>query len=131
MKTKFIVLLLSILFAMPSVLHAEEVEIQLMEIIGMGVIPGDDPLDDPIQSPPVPTRPTDFHATINGHALSIDKLEPSILSAHATVENAATGNIVLNQQFSSSLYEQIFASGTYILHIQTDGGALVGQFVVQ
>ena len=131
MKTKFIVLALSILFAMPCVLHAEEVEIQLMEIIGMGVIPGDDPLDDPIQSPPVPTRPTDFRATINGHALSIDKLEPSIPSAHATVENAATGNIVLNQQFSSSLYEQIFASGTYILHIQTDGGALVGQFVVQ
>ena len=131
MKTKFIVLLLSILFAMPCVLHAEEVEIQLMEIIGIGFIPGDDPLDEPGQTPSEPPRPTNFRATINGHALSIDKLEPSIPLAHATVENAATGNIVLNQQFSSSLYEQIFASGTYILHIQTDGGALVGQFVVQ
>lgn len=131
MKTKFIILLLSILFAMPSVLHAEEVEIQLMEIIGIGFILGDDPLDEPGQTPSDPPRPRSFHATINGHALSIDKLEPSIPSAQATVENAATGNIVLNQQFSSSLYEQISASGTYILHIQTDGGALVGQFVVQ
>lgn len=41
MKTKFIALALSILFAMPCVLHAEEVEIQLMEIIGIGFMPGD------------------------------------------------------------------------------------------
>ncbi len=131
MKTKIFALAVCILFAMPCVLHAEEVEIQLLEIAGVGFFPGDDPLDGGDHMGTIPPRPTNFRATINGHALSIDKLETSIPSAHATVENAATGNIVLNQQFSSSLYEQIFASGTYILHIQTEGGALVGQFVVQ
>ena len=42
---KFFILALSVLFAMPCVLRADEVEIQLMEVIGMGTIQGDDPLD--------------------------------------------------------------------------------------
>jgi hypothetical protein len=36
MKTKFFAFALSLLFAMPCVLCAEETEIQLMEIIQMG-----------------------------------------------------------------------------------------------
>lgn len=130
MKTNFFVLALSVLFAMPCVLHAEEVEIQLMEVIQMEPIGGDDPLDDPIQSGQNPTRPNDFRATINGNALQILRQNSSIPSAQATVVKASTGNIVLNQQFTSSLSGQISSSGVYVLHIQTANGALVGQFVV-
>ncbi len=57
MRNKITALVLSILFIIPCALRAEEVEIQLMEVIEIGNIPGDDPLDDPIQYPGVPTRP--------------------------------------------------------------------------
>lgn len=131
MKKSIISLVLVALFAMPCMLCAEEIEIQLMEVITMSPLPGEDPLDGPEQSPDTPPRPTNFHATINGNTLSINKLEPSIPSAQATVVNASTGSIVLNQQFTTSLSEQIATQGIYVLHIQTDGGALVGQFIVQ
>ncbi len=128
---KFFILALSVLFAMPCVLRADEVEIQLMEVIGMGTLPGDDPLDGPEQSGNDPTRPNDFRATISGNSLSITNQSNSIPSAQAMVVNASTGGIVLNQQFTTSLLEQIAASGVYVLHIETANGALVGQFVVQ
>ena len=124
-------LVLGALLAMPNMLYAEEVEIQLTEVISLSPLPGDNPLDDPDQHPGVPTRPTDFRASINGNTLSIEKREASIPSAHALVVNAATGSIVINQQFTTSLLEQITTSGVYALRIDTDGGALVGQFVVQ
>lgn len=131
MKNKFIALALSVLFAMPCLLHAEEIEIQLMTVIGMSSLPGDEPFDNSDKEPSTPPRPTDFRATINGNSLSVINQEPSIPSAQATVVNAQTGSIVLNQQFTSSLSSQIATSGVYVLHIQTDGGALVGQFIVQ
>lgn len=131
MKRKIFILALSALIAMPCVLRAEEIEITLMEVIQMNPLPGDDPLDDPEQSVPEPPRPTSFRATINGNSLSVQKLESAIPSAQATVVNAQTGSIVVNQQFTSSLSEQIATSGLYVLHIQTANGALVGQFVVQ
>lgn len=131
MKKSFIALVLGVLFTMPCVLRAEEIEIQLMEVIQMEPIGGDDPLDDPDQYPDDPTRPNDFRATINGNALSILRQNSAIPSAQATVVNAVTGNIVVNQQFTNSLSEQIGSTGVYVLHIQTAGGALVGQFVVQ
>ena len=58
-------------------------------------------------------------------------METSIPSAQATVVNAQTGSIVINQQFTTSLSEQIATQGVYVLHIETAGGALVGQFIVQ
>lgn len=132
MKTKIFVLVLGALFAMPRVLHAEEVEIQLMEVISMGMLPGGDgPLDNPEKEGQTPPRPYSFHATINGNQLSIIKQEAAIPSAQATVVNASTGSIVLNQQFTTSLSEQISNAGVYVLHIETTGGALVGQFMVQ
>ena len=131
MKHKFAIAVLSILLALPCVLRAEEVEIQLVEVIQMTPLPGDDPLDDPDQYPSDPPRPTDFRATINGNTLSIEKREEAIPSAQAIVVNAATGGIVVNQQFTNSLLEQISAQGVYVLRIETAGGALVGQFVVQ
>ena len=131
MKTKFTALILSALFLLPCVLRAEEIEIQLMEVIQMQPLPGDNPLDGPFQSPNDPPCPTCFRATINGNALSIVKQEQAIPSAQATIVSAATGSIVINQQFTNSLSEQIGNTGVYVLHIQTAGGALVGQFVVQ
>ena len=131
MKKCFFFLALCALLAMPCLLRAEEVEIQLTEVIQMTPLPGDDPLDDPEQSPGAPPRPRDFRATINGNTLSIEKREAAIPSAQAIVVNAAIGGIVVNQQFTNSLLEQISAQGVYALRIETAGGALVGQFVVQ
>lgn len=131
MKTKILALVLGTLLTMPCVLHAEEIEIQLFEVINMTPLPGDDPLDDPDQNPDTPTRPNNFRATINGNSLSIVKNESAIPSAQATVANAQTGNIVLNQQFTSSLSSLIGTVGMYVLHIQTTSGALVGHFIVQ
>jgi len=132
MKKTLVALVLGALLAVPTLIHAEEIEIQLTEVIEMQFMPiGDSPLDDPEQSPNLPPRPTNFRATINGSNLSIQKLETAIPSAQATVVNASTGNIVVNQQFTDSYQGQISNSGVYVLHIQTAGGALVGQFIVQ
>ena len=131
MKTKILALVLGALLTIPCVLRAEEVEIQLMEVVGMAVLPGDDPFDGPNQDPSVPTRPTNFRATITGNQLSIIKQEAAIPSAQATVVKASTGSMVLNRQFTNSLSEQIATPGVYVLRISTAGGDLVGQFVVQ
>jgi len=131
MKTKLLALALGVLFAMPFALRAEEVEIPLMEVITMQPLPGDDPLDNPDLTPKEPPRPTSFRATIDGNYLSINKRNDSIPTAQAIVVNATTGGIVLNQQFTNSVSQQIFNAGIYVLHIETTGGALVGQFMVQ
>lgn len=130
MKTKLLALVLGMLLTIPCVLHAEELEIQLMEVVEMMPLPGDDPLDDPDQNPGTPPRPNDFRASINGSSLSVSRQNNAIPSAQATVVNASTGNVVVNEQFTSSLSKQITSSGVYILRIQTTTGALTGQFVV-
>ena len=131
MKKSLLALAVGALLATPCVLHAEEIEIQLVEVIQMTPLPGDNPLDDPEQSEPTPTRPRDFRATINGNTLSIEKREAAIPSAQAIVVNAATGGLVLNQSMTDSMEETISNTGVYVLHIVTEGGALTGQFVVQ
>ena len=131
MKKVFFILALGALFVLPSILHAEEVEIQLFEVISMTPLPGDNPLDGNDHLGNVPTRPGDFRATINGRALSITKQEASIPSAQAVVVNASTGNIVVNSNFTESLQQQIPNAGVYVLNIQTANGALTGQFMVQ
>lgn len=131
MKTKLFTLVLSALFLMPCILCAEEVVIQLMEVVMMSPIPGDDPLDGPDQDPTIPPRPNDFRATIDGHFLSVIKEDVNIPSAQVSVVNASTGGLVLNQLMTNSLGETISNNGVYVLHIETDGGALVGQFIVQ
>ena len=125
-------MVLGVFLAIPCVLRADEVEIQLTEVIEISFMPiGDSPLDNPEQSPNVPTRPNNFRATINGNSLSIQKLETAIPSAQAIVVNSSTGNIVVNQQFTTTYQGQIANTGVYVLRIETAGGALVGQFVVQ
>ncbi len=131
MKTKIFTLVLAVFFLMPSVLRADEVVIQLMEVITMSPLPGDDPLDGPIQNPDVPTRPNDFRATIEGHFLRVIKQNANIPSAQVAVVNASNGGLVLNQLMTDSMEETISNNGVYVLHIETDGGALVGQFIVQ
>ncbi len=131
MRTRFLVYALILLFALPCSMHAEEVEIQLMRVMGMGSISGDEPMDGTGRSGNTQIDPTQFHATINGTSLSITKQEPAIASAQAIVVKATTGNVVLNQSFVDSLSEQISESGVYVLNIETDGGTLVGRFIVQ
>ena len=131
MKQKFFALVLGALLTIPCVLRAEEVEIQLMEVVGMGTIGGADPLDGPSQSGHEPTRPNDFRALINGNQLSILKQTTTIPFAQATVVKASTGSMVLNQQFTNSLSEQIATPGVYVLRISTANGELVGQFRVE
>lgn len=131
MKVKIITLVLSILFAMPVFLCAEEMEIPLMEVVGMEVIEGVNPLDNPDKEGDTPTRPTSFRATINGNSLTILKQEEAIPSAQAVVVNAATGRVVVNEQFTNSLSEQIATPGVYVLRISTADGALIGQFRVE
>ena len=131
MKTRIFALALAVFFLMPSVLRADEVVIQLMEVITMSPLPGDDPLDGPIQNPDVPTRPNDFRATVDGHFLRVTKQNANIPSAQVAVVNASNGGLVLNQLMTDSMEETISNNGVYVLHIETDGGALVGQFIVQ
>lgn len=131
MKKIFIALVLGALLMMPCALCAEEVEIQLTEVIGLNVLPGDSPLDNPEMEGTEPTRPTSFRATINGNSLTILKQEEAIPSAQAVVVNAATGGVVVNEQFTNSLSRPIANAGVYVLRIETAGGDLVGQFVVQ
>lgn len=131
MKKSLIALVLGALLAIPSMLRAEEIVIQLSEVIGMSPIPGDNPLDDEGHMVPTPPRPTNFRASVDGNSLTIIKQDEAIPSAQAIVVNASTGGIVLNQQFTISLNEQIANAGVYVLNIETDGGALVGQFIIQ
>lgn len=131
MRDKFITFILIAFFAMPAVLLAEETEIQLTEVIVMGVLPGDNPLDDCEPVGENPTRPRDFRATINGNSLTILKQEEAIPSAQAVVVNAATGSVVVNEQFTNSLSRSIANAGVYVLRIATANGELVGQFIVE
>ena len=131
MKTKLCALILGILFTMPRVANADEVVILLQEVIGMTQLPGESPLDKPDKEPVEPTRPNDFRATIDGHFLRIIKQDSNIPSAQVSVVSASNGGLVLNQLMTDSMEETISNNGVYVLHIETDGGALVGQFIVQ
>ena len=131
MKRKFFIWALSVLLAMPCVLHAEEVEIPLMMVIDVETDSVMLPRDGSGEMGSTPPRPYSFRATIDGNYLSVTKQDEAIPTAQATVVNATTGGIVLNQQFTTSVSQQISNAGVYVLHIETAGGALVGQFIVQ
>lgn len=122
---------LMLLILLPCALRAEEMEIPLTEVVEMGILSGDNPLDDADHMGHVPTRPTDFRATINGNSLTVLKQEEAIPVAQAVVVNASTGSVVINRGFTSSLNEQIANAGVYVLRIETAGGALIGQFRVE
>ena len=131
MKPKMIALALSLLLTMPCVVRAEEIEIQLYEMVEVILLPGDNPLDDSSNPPILPPSPTSFRATIDGTTLVVTKQESAIPSAQAIVANASTGSIVVNQPFTTSITQQISTPGVYALRIHTAGGDLIGQFIVQ
>ena len=131
MKVKFLVCAFSLLFALPLFVHAEEVEIPLRVVLEMEPIGGLEPTDSSTEVGQTPPRPIDFRASINGNSLVIEKQVEAIPSAQATVVNASTGNVVLNQQFTESLQEQVASAGVYVLRIETAGGALSGRFIVE
>lgn len=129
-KTKILALALGLILAMPFVLFAEEqeVEIELIEVVGAGTLPGDNPLDNPIHSGGDPTHPNQFHATITGRTLAV-----TADNANATqviVRNAA-GNVVVNTQFYGYTSQQLNASGAHSIEIHNGGMTLVGNFQAQ
>ena len=105
MKRTFIALVLGALLTIPCALRAEEVEIQLMEVIQMTPLPGVDPLDGNDHMGDTPTRPRNFRATLNGNTLSIEKRVEAIPSAQATVVYASTGDVVVRHLFMTTLFE--------------------------
>ena len=131
MKVRFLVCAFSLLFALPCFVRAGEVEIPLMVVLEMESIGGLEPTDSSTENDKTPPTPTDFRASINGNSLVIEKQDEAIPSAQATVVNASTGNVVLNQQFTDSLQEQVASAGVYVLRIETAGGALTGRFIVE
>lgn len=130
MKKSFIALVLGALLTIPCALRAEEVEIQLMEVIQMNPIGGDDPLDGGDHMGTIPTRPGSFRATVNGNTINITKLDNSIPSAHATIVKSTTGNVILNQDFVTSVSCQVPSTGVYMIHIQTESGTVFSGRVV-
>ena len=128
MKRTFIALVLGALLTIPCVLHAEEIEIQLTEVIQMNPLPGNDPLDGNDHMGDTPTRPTSFRATVDGRTLSVSIEEPAITGAQLRVYKQ--GGLVVNRFFSSAAAE-LLTAGSYSLEIETDGGLLVGNFDVE
>lgn len=104
---------------------ADEVEIELFEVSGF--LPGDNPMDNPINGEDTPPRPNDFRATIAGHTLSITS---GTYSAQVIVRGEL-GTPVLNRQFVGGTIEQLSSSGNYSLEINSGSLTLVGQFEAQ
>ena len=130
LKTKIWILALGMILAMPFVLFAEEqeVEIELIEVVGAGFIPGDNPLDGPGEIGTPPPQPTDFHATITGRTLAVTSNNAN--ATQVIVRNAA-GNVVVNTQFYGYTSQQLSASGAHSIEIYNGGMTLVGNFQAQ
>ena len=130
MTKKIFTLALGLILAMPFVLFAEEqeVEIELIEVVGISVLPGDNPLDDPGHAGTNPTQPTDFRATITGRTLAVTSDNAN--ATQVIVRNAA-GNVVVNTQFYGYTSHQLNASGAHSIEIHNGGMTLVGQFQAQ
>ena len=126
-KIKFLALALGLIIALPFILFAEEqeVEIELIEVVGAGIIPGDNPLDDSGHAGTSPTRPNDFRATIAGRYLAVTS---DNANATQVIVRNASGNVVLNRQFVGFTAEQLSASGAHSIEIHNGGLTLVGNF---
>lgn len=128
-KRNFLWLFASLfLLAVPAV-HVSafdtEVEIELMEV-SMN-LPGDDPMDNPINGEDTPPQPTDFRATITGRTLAITS---GVHSAQVIVRDEL-GTPILNRQFVGGTMEQLSTSGNYSLEINSGSLTLVGVFAAE
>lgn len=112
---------------MQTLAFGDEVEIALLEVSGF--LPGDNPLDNPIQGGggTTPTQPGEFSAMIAGSTLIISS---GTHSAQLIVFDEL-GVQVLSSQFVGGTIEQIPAPGNYSLEIQSGSLTLVGAFVAQ
>ena len=126
-KIYCLALALGLILAMPFVVFAEEqeIEIELIEVIGASLIPGDDPLGNPSQEGTNPTQPTDFRATIAGRYLAVTS---DNANATQVIVRNASGNVVLNRQFVGFTAEQLSVSGAHSIEIHNGGLTLVGNF---
>lgn len=127
---KIFTLALGLVMAMPFNLFAEEqeVEIELIEVVGAGLLPGDDPLDGSGQMGSNPTHPNQFTATITGRTLAVNVTNSN--NTQVIVRNAS-GNVVLNTQFVGYTAQQLNATGAHTIEIHNGGMTLVGQFQAQ
>lgn len=130
MTKKLLALALGLILVMPFTLFAEEqeVEIELIEVVGSGLLPGDDPLDGNGEIVTNPTDPSQFYASITGRLLAVNVSNTN--NTQVIVRNAA-GNVVLNTQFYGYTAQQLNASGAHTIEIHNGGMTLVGQFQAQ
>lgn len=130
MTKKLLALALGLILVMPFTLFAEEqeVEIELIEVVGSGLLPGDDPLDGNGEIGTNPTDPSQFYATITGRLLAVNVSNSN--NTQVIVRNAA-GNVVLNTQFYGYTAQQLNASGAHTIEIHNGGLTLVGNFQAQ
>ena len=130
MTKKILALALSLIIAMPFVVFAEEheEEIELIEVGGAGLLPGDDPLDGSEQSGGTPVDPNQFYATITGRLLAVNVANSN--NTQVIVRNAS-GNVVLNTQFVGYTAQQLNATGAHSIEIHNGGLTLVGNFQAQ
>jgi len=121
---------LGLILVMPFTLFAEEqeVEIELIEVVGSGLLPGDDPLDGNGEIGTNPTDTSQFYASITGRLLAVNVSNTN--NTQVIVRNAA-GNVVLNTQFYGYTAQQLNASGAHTIEIHNGGMTLVGQFQAQ
>ena len=126
-RFKIFALVMSLIMAVPFFLSADEpeVEIQLIEVGGAGLLPGDDPLDGSGESGYNPTDPTQFRATIAGRTLNV--YADNANNTQVIVRNAS-GNVVVNSQFYGFTTEQLANTGAHTIEIHNGGMTLVGSF---
>lgn len=128
MSNKVIALIMCLLLSAPCILHAEEIEINLFKVEKLESIQHNKSFGDSARLFSNSILPSDFLAVIDGSTLTITKQNASILKAKALIVDATTGNMIINQGFSTTFSSQVQTSGSFWLTIQTNSGTLVGLF---
>ena len=128
MSKKIIALITSVLLSAPCILHAGETKINLFKVEKLESIQQEMPLGDPTLRTSNSVQSSDFTAVIDSDTLTITKQNATILEAKALVVNVSTGNMIVNQGFSTTFSSLIQVSGSFWLTIQTNSGTLVGLF---
>ena len=126
-KKKLLAMALGLLLTMPCFLFAEEqeVEIQLIEVVGASIVPGDEPFDGNGESGNNPTHPNQFHVTISGRILHVYVFNTN--DTQLIIRNAS-GSEVVNAQFVGSAMFIMPTSGSHTLEIHNGGHTFIGNF---
>lgn len=132
MNKKFSLVLCALLLTLPLFpvfAEEQETEILLLEIVNGSIINGDNPLDSPWQTGSEPTRPTDFHAFIDGRTLTVTSEAP--MPARLRVYNLNTSQLVVNRYFMVSDSQLLPSAGTYQIQIHIGRLTLTAEFEVE